>query len=71
MKQEQDFFLFLETYTKNHELEELSRKTIAQWAKTQKDPNFIFQVIDGKLIDSWIQNQRVENILKRIEGVNL
>lgn len=46
----------------------ISRKELAEWIKTQQDPNYLFQFFDGKVIDLWIREQRLENVLKRIEG---
>ena len=48
-----------------------SRKELAIWAKKQSDPNFLFQVYSGKInsIWDWIQEQRIENILKRISNL--
>lgn len=44
----------------------LSRKDLAEWIKKQKDPSYLFQFFDGKVIDLWIREQRPDNLLKRI-----
>lgn len=45
-----------------------TRKELALWAKEQKDPNFIFQLVDGKVSipSEYIQKIKIDNLLKRI-----
>lgn len=45
-----------------------TRKDLALWAKEQRDPNFIFALVDKKTTgpSDYIQQMKIENLLKRI-----